>query len=269
MYDYRYHKAHSVEHAVALAAEHPDGKFLAGGQTLIQTMKLRMAAPTDLIDLRFVRELSGISCDRQRVTVGATTAHAQVNRSPEILHRLPALAFLAGEIGDRQVRNLGTIGGSVANSDPAADYPAAVLGLGATIVTSRRSIAADDFFVSLYETALEPTELLTAIEFPVPRRAAYVKFKSPASGFALVGVFVADFGDAVRVAVTGAGPKVFRLSGAEKVLANAFLPQNIDRGCCSVDELDLNTDIQASAEYRSQLIPVMVRRAVENALRNL
>ncbi|MGN6460806.1 MAG: FAD binding domain-containing protein [Pseudolabrys sp.] len=265
MYEYQYHRARSVEHAVALANEYPEGKYLAGGQTLIQTMKLRMAAPTDLIDLGFVPELKGITADVRRVTIGATTPHAQVSHAPEIRQYIPALAHLASEIGDRQVRNRGTIGGSVANSDPAADYPAAVLGLGATIQTSQRSIAADDFFVALYETALEPNELLTSIEFPVPRRAGYVKFRSPASGFALVGVFVADFGDTVRVAVTGAGPMVFRIPEAEEALAEKFSADAIDAGSCAVREDDLSSDIQASAAYRAHLIPVLVRRAIEQA----
>lgn len=266
MYDYQYHRARNVEHAVALANEYPEGKYLAGGQTLIQTMKLRMAAPTDLIDLGFVPELKGIVADSRRVTIGATTLHAQVSHAPEIRQHIPALAHLASEIGDRQVRNRGTIGGSVANSDPAADYPAAVLGLGATIRTSERSISADDFFVALYETALTPNELLTAIDFPVPRRAGYVKFKSPASGFALVGVFVADFGDVVRVAVTGAGPMVFRIPDAEEALRDNFVADAIDAGSCMVREDELNSDIQASAAYRAHLIPVLVRRAVEQAI---
>lgn len=266
MYDYQYHCPRSIAQAVALASDYPEGKFLAGGQTLIQTMKLRMAAPTDLIDLGFVPELKGIAADAHRVTIGATTQHAQVSRAPDIRQHIPALAHLASEIGDRQVRNRGTLGGSVANSDPAADYPAAVLGLGATIHTSERAIPADDFFVALYETALAPNELLTRIEFPVPRRAGYVKFKSPASGFALVGVFVADFGDTVRVAVTGAGPMVFRIPEAEEALRDHFAADAIDAGSCLVREDELNSDIQASAAYRAHLIPVLVRRAVEQAL---
>jgi carbon-monoxide dehydrogenase medium subunit len=263
-YDFKHHRAASIAEAVALGAALPDGRFLAGGQTLVQTMKLRLAAPTDLIDLDGVRELKGIALEGRRVIVGAMSRHAEVHNAAAVLETIPALAHLASEIGDRQVRNRGTIGGSLANNDPAADYPAAVLALDALIVTNERVIDADSFFVGLYETTLRPGELITSVQFPVPRRAGYVKFKNPASGFATVGVFVADFGSTVRVAVTGAGPTVFRLSQVEALLQESFSPQALDSVTVPAD--GLNSDLQADAAYRAHLIPVIARRAVASAL---
>lgn len=264
MHPYTYHRPSSLSDALKLATELPDAKFLAGGQTLVQAMKLRLAAPSDLIDLSGLAELRGIEIGADRISIGAMSKHAEVCAHPEIRKRLNALAYLAAQIGDRQIRNNGTIGGSLANSDPAADYPAAVLGLGATIKTNDRQIAADDFFVSLYETALQPDELIVSVSLPVPKRAGYVKFKSPASGFALVGVFVADFGDKVRVAVTGAGPKAFRIAKMEQALAASFSPDALVDMHIPAD--GLSSDLQANAQYRAHLIPVLARRAVEAAL---
>jgi carbon-monoxide dehydrogenase medium subunit len=199
------------------------------------------------------------------VTVGAMARHAEVANSADVKKAIPALAMLAGTIGDRQVRAMGTLGGSIANSDPAADYPAAVLGLGATIVTNKRKIAADDFFKGLYETALQPGEIITAVSFPVPKRAAYMKFKNPASRFAIVGVFVAETSGGVRVAVTGAGPCVFRQKDMEKALAAKFDPSSVAGIKQRAD--GLNTDLHASADYRAHLVTVMARRAVEAAMK--
>lgn len=263
MHPYTYHRPTSLPEALKLASELPDPKFLAGGQTLVQAMKLRLAAPSDLIDLGGLAELRGIDIRNDEISIGAMTKHAAVCGHAEIKKRIGALAYLASQIGDRQIRNNGTIGGSLANSDPAADYPAAALGLGATLRTNDREITADDFFVSLYETALEPNELLVSIRFPIPKRAGYMKFKSPASGFALVGVFVADFGDHVRVAVTGAGPKVFRIAEMEQALRASFSPDVLN---IHVSADGLSSDLQANAQYRAHLIPVLARRAVEAAL---
>jgi carbon-monoxide dehydrogenase medium subunit len=206
-----------------------------------------------------------LKADGASVVIGAMVRHAEVAASSSVRKALPALATLAGQIGDRQVRHLGTLGGSLANSDPAADYPAAALGLGATITTTKRKIEADKFFTGLYETALAPGELITSVSFPVPKRAAYMKFKNPASRFALVGVFVADFGGAARVAITGAGPCVFRQDEMEKALAAKFAPESV--AGIQVKAEGLNTDLHASPEYRAHLITVMARRAVEAALR--
>jgi aerobic carbon-monoxide dehydrogenase medium subunit len=228
-------------------------------------MKLRLSSPSDLIDLAGLGELRALSADSGSVTVGAMVRHAEVAASPAVQKSIPALAQLAGIIGDRQVRHMGTIGGSLANNDPAADYPAAVLGLGATITTNKRKIEADKFFKGLYETALEPGELITQVTFPAPKRAAYMKFKNPASRFALVGVFVADFGGNVRVGVTGAGPSAFRQAEMEKALAQKFAPESVANIKVKAD--GLNNDLHASPEYRAHLITVMAKRAVEAALK--
>jgi aerobic carbon-monoxide dehydrogenase medium subunit len=265
MHAFEYHRPASAKDAVGLIAKKPEGKFLAGGQSLVQAMKLRLSSPSDLIDLSALKELTGIKVSGGAVEVGAMTRHADVAGSAEVKKAIPALAALAGEIGDRQVRHMGTIGGSLANNDPAADYPGAVLGLGATISTNKRKIEADSFFKGLYETALEPDELITSVSFPVPKRAAYVKFKNPASRFALVGVFVADFGGKVRVAVTGAGPCAFRQAEMEKALASKFAPESAASVKASAN--GLNGDLHASPEYRAHLITVMARRAVEAALK--
>lgn len=264
MHPFNYHKASSVADAAARLAASPDAKLLAGGQTLIAALKMRLAAPSELIDLGGIAELRGIKVDGSTVTIGAMTRHVEVATSKDIARAIPALAHLAGTIGDRMVRNMGTLGGSVANNDPAADYPAAVLGLGATIATSKRRIAADDFFTGMYETALEEGEIITSIAFPVPKRAGYMKFKNPASRYAMVGVFVAETAAGVRVAVTGAGPCVFRVPEMEKVLAKSFTADAAR--AVKVSAEGLNADLHASAEYRAHLVSVMAARAVEQAL---
>ncbi|MDQ0391105.1 FAD binding domain-containing protein [Labrys monachus] len=238
-------------------------RLLAGGMTLLPTIKQRLAAPDALVDLAGVPALTGIEDEGCSLLVGAMARHAAVAASPLVRSRIPALADLAAGIGDPAVRNRGTIGGSLANNDPAADYPAAVLGLGATIVTSEREIAADDFFLGLFETALGAEEIITAIRFPVPRAAAYVKFKAPASRYALVGVFVAQTAEGVRVAVTGAGPAVFRVPAMEEALAADFTPSAV--AAIGIDADDLNSDIHAEAGYRAHLVTVMAKRAVAAA----
>ena len=265
MHAFNYHRPTSVNDAAAQAAKSPDAKVLAGGQSLVQAMKLRLAAPTDIIDLGMVKDLAGIKVDAKSVTVGAMTRHAEVAGSAEVKKAIPALAALAAMIGDRQVRNMGTLGGSLANSDPAADYPAAVLGLGATITTTKGTHAADKFFKGLYETALKPGEIITSVSFPIPKRAAYTKFKNQASRFAIVGVFVADTAAGVRVAVTGAGPCALRLAEMEKALAAKFAPESV--AGLKIKPDGLNSDLHASAEYRAHLITVMAKRAVAAAMK--
>jgi len=265
MHAFNYHRPASLADAAALVAKNADAKLLAGGQSLVQAMKLRLASPTDLIDLGTLKDLAGIKVSGSAVEIGAMTRHAEVANSAEVKKAIPALAMLAGSIGDRQVRNMGTLGGSLANSDPAADYPAAVLGLGATVITNKGKHEADKFFKGLYETALGKGEVITAVSFPVAKRAAYVKFKNPASRFAMVGVFVADTGKGVRVAVTGAGPCVFRVPEMEKALGAKFAPESVAGVKLKAD--GLNSDLHASAEYRAHLITVMAKRAVEAALK--
>jgi carbon-monoxide dehydrogenase medium subunit len=264
MYEFNYHKAGSVADAAAMLSRHPEAKPLAGGQTLIAAMKLRLASPSDVVDLSGVKELSGIKVDGGGVTVGAMTTHAAVAASKDVMKAIPALARLAGGIGDRMVRNMGTLGGSVASNDPAADYPAAVVGLGATILTNKRKIGAGEFFKGMFETALQAGEIITAVSFPVPKRAGYVKFKNPASRYAIVGVFVAETAGGMRVAVTGAGPCVFRMTEMEKALASKFSADAVAN--IKVAAAGLNSDMHASAEYRAHLVTVMARRAVEQAL---
>ena len=259
MYAFKYHRPSSVDEAVALLTSE-DVKILAGGQTLIPTLKQRLAMPETLVDLGGIQALKGIRRDGDALVIGATTTHAEVAASTEVCAAIPALADLAGRIGDVQVRNRGTLGGSVANADPAADYPAAVVGLGATVHTSKRTIAGDDFFTALFETALDEAELITAISFPVPEGAAYEKFAHPASGYAVVGVMVARIGDGVRVGVTGAGPSAFRAEAIERALAASFTPDAAGRVTMPAD--GLNDDIHASADYRAALIPVLAARAV-------
>jgi len=266
MHAFEYHRPSSTKEALGLASKKTEGRFLAGGQSLVQAMKLRLSSPTDLIDLGTIKELAFVKASGSAVDIGAMTRHADVAGSKDVQKAIPALAMLAGIIGDRQVRHMGTIGGSLANSDPAADYPAAALGLGATITTNKRKIEADKYFKGLFETALEPGELITSVSFPVPKRAAYMKFKNPASRFALVGVFVADFGGGkVRVAVTGAGPCAFRQAEMEKALASKFAPDAVAN--IKVKQDGLNNDLHASPEYRAHLITVMCKRAVEAALK--
>jgi len=264
MHAFNYHKASSVADATAKFAASDDARLLAGGQTLIAAMKMRLSAPADVIDLGGIAELRGIKVEGGNVTIGAMTTHAAVADSKEVAIAIPALALLAASIGDPMVRNMGTIGGSVANNDPAADYPAALAGLGATVITSNRKIAADQFFTGMYETALDPGEIITAVSFPVPKRAGYMKFKNPASRYAMVGVFVAETTSGMRVAVTGAGPSVFRIAAMEKALGKSFTADAL-KGI-KVPSDDLNTDIHATAEYRAHLVTVMAQRAVEQAL---
>ena len=264
MHAFSYYKPSTLGDALSLAGKHADGKILAGGQSLVQAMKLRLASPTDIIDLGGVKDLAGIKADGNTVTIGAMTRHADVEANVDVKKMIPALARLAGGIGDRQVRHMGTIGGSLANNDPAACYPAAVLGLGAIITTNKRKIAADDFFKGLFETALETGELITAVTFPSAKRAGYIKFKNPASRFALVGVFVAETSSGVRVAVTGAASCVFRVPAIEKALTAKFDPDAVPADTVKADAL--NSDLHGSAEYRAHLITVMTRRAVAQAL---
>lgn len=259
MYAFSYSKAASVDEAVKSAAAADDGKYLAGGMTLLPTMKQRLASPSDLIDLGGAGDLKGIKRDGNNVVVGAMTTHAEVASNREVQSSIPALAALAGGIGDPQVRNRGTIGGSVANADPAADYPAAVVGLGATVHTNKRTIGGDQFFTDMFETALEEGELITAISFPVPAKAAYMKFPNPASRYAIVGVMVAEAADGVRVAVTGAGPSVFRQADMENALKSNFNADAIKAVKQSAN--GLNADIHAGADYRAHLVGVMAQRA--------
>ena len=244
----------------ARAAAADDAKLIAGGQSLLAAMKLGLAAPSTLVDLGQVSGLAGITVANGAVRIGAMTTHAAVAASAEVQQAIPALADLAGKIGDRQVRNRGTLGGSLANNDPAACYPAAVLGLGATVHTDRRDIAADDFFQGLYTTALETGEVITAVSFPIPEKAGWQKFKQPASRFSLVGVFVSKGPKGVRVAVTGAGAGVFRASGLEARLAASWSAAALAGATVPAD--DLNSDLHGSAEYRAALIPVLAARAV-------
>jgi carbon-monoxide dehydrogenase medium subunit len=262
MHAFKYHRPSSVDAAASLVKG--EAKLLAGGQSLVQAMKLRLASPSDIVDLGSIRDLSGIKTDGKTVTIGAMTRHAEVAASADVKKAIPALAAMAEMIGDRQVRAMGTCGGSIANNDPAADYPAAVLALNATITTNKGKHEADKFFKGMFETALKPGEIITSVTFQVPKRAAYTKFKNPASRFAIVGVFVADFGGTVRVAVTGAGPGVFRQADMEKALAAKFDPASVANIKQKQD--GLNTDLHASAEYRAHLVTVIAKRAVQAAL---
>lgn len=262
MYSFNYHRPKSLDEAASLVAKAEDGKLIAGGMTLLPSMKLRLAAPSDLVDLAETG-LKGITVSGKTVTIGAMTRHVEVQTSADVQKAIPALAALAGGIGDPSVRNRGTIGGSVANSDPAADYPSAVLGLGATVETNKRKIAGDDFFKGLFETALEPGEIIKAIHFPVPDAAAYEKFPQPASGFAMVGAFVARFGKDVRVAITGAQDHVFRVPEMEKALAANFKADAIAN--IKLPDTDMLSDIHCSADYRAHLVTVIAKRAVAKA----
>jgi carbon-monoxide dehydrogenase medium subunit len=260
MQAFAFHSPASVADASRLATQE-DAKLMAGGQTLLQSMKLGLAAPPALISLGGIAELKGITVGAGSVTIGSATTHAAVAASAAVRAAIPALADLAGHIGDRQVRNRGTIGGSLANNDPAACYPAAVLGLGATVRTNTRSIAADDFFTGLYGTALAEGEIITAVSFPIPDRAGWQKFKQPASRFSLVGVFVSKGPAGVRVAVTGAGAGgVFRATGLEALLAADWSAAALAGATVPADEL--NSDLHGSAAYRAALIPVLAARAV-------
>jgi aerobic carbon-monoxide dehydrogenase medium subunit len=263
MYNFDYQRP-GDRAAAAAAAKGSDARYLAGGQTLIQAMKLRLSSSERLVDLSAIADLKGIKVDGANVTIGATTTHATVARSAEVQKAIPALAELAGGIGDQMVRNVGTIGGSIANADPAACYPAAVLGLGATVNTDRRSIPADSFFTGMYETALQSGELIVSVSFPIPQKAAYIKYKQPASRFALVGVFVSQGAGGVRVAVTGAKGSVFRAGGIEAALTQSFTPAAAKAVKVAAD--DMNSDLHGSAAYRAAMVSVMAARAVEKAL---
>jgi len=263
MYEFNVHKPGSVTDAVSALKSADDGKFMAGGQTLIPTLKQRLASPSDVVDLGGIGELKGISDEGSAIKIGAMTTHAEVASSDVVASGIPALAHLAGHIGDPQVRNRGTIGGSIANADPAADYPAAIVGLNATVHTNQRSIAADDFFTGLFETALNDDEIVTAVSFPKPTKAGYQKFPNPASRYAIVGVMVAQTGGETRVAVTGAGASVFRSSDAESALSGNFSADALNS--LSISPTNLNSDIHASADYRAHLVGVMAKRAVAAA----
>ena len=261
MYNFDYKRVSALDEAVNALNSADDGKLMAGGMTILPTIKQRLANPSDLIDLAGVAELKGITVDGDTLIIGAMTTHYAVLSSAEVKAKNPALADLAEEIGDPAVRNRGTIGGSIANNDPAADYPAACLGLAATIRTNKREIPADEFFKGLFETALEEDEIITAVSFPAAEKAFYMKFPNPASRYALVGAFVAKTSGGVRVAITGAGQDgVFRQKEMESALTANFSPDAI--AGISVSPDDLNSDIHASSEYRAHLIGVMVKRAV-------
>jgi carbon-monoxide dehydrogenase medium subunit len=259
MYDFAYHKPGSVADAVKLLAD-PDAKAISGGHTLLPALKHRLNKPSALVDLSGIAELRGIKRAGNAIVIGALTRHVEVATSAEVAAAIPALAYMAAHIGDVQVRNRGTIGGSVSNNDPAADYPAAVLGLGATVHTSSRKIAADDFFLGMFTTALEPGEILTAIEFPIVDKAGYAKMKNPASRYVMAGVFVSKSGGTVRVAVNGAGPCVFRQGAMEAALAANWSADAL--AGITQSAADLNSDIHGSAEYRAHLVTVMAKRAV-------
>jgi len=265
MYNFTFHRPETLRQAVNLLSKNADAKLLAGGHTLLPTMKLRLASPPVLIDLSRVEGLAGIELKGRALSIGAMTRHNDVHTSPVVQQSLPVIAKLAGMIGDPAVRHMGTIGGSVANNDPTADYPAACLGLGATIITNKRRIKADDFFTGMFSTPLEPAEIITKVSFPIPNKAAYQKFRNQASRYALVGVFVAKRGSEIRVTVTGAGANgVFRVTAFEEALKKRFSPKSLEGLTVSAD--GLNGDIHGSAEYRAHLIGVLARRAVAEAV---
>ena len=263
MYNFNYHQPLSVDEALQFLSAASDGKLMSGGMTLIPTIKQRLANPSDVVDISRISGLGGISQDGDAIVIGATTTHATVAGDETVKGRIPALAALAEGIGDPQVRHCGTIGGSIANNDPAADYPAGLVGLGATVRTNQREIAADDFFTGMFETALEANEIVTGVSVPVPSKAGYAKFPNPASRYAVVGVMVSQGPAGTRVAVTGAGPSVFRVAEMEQALSGNFAPEALDG--ISVSDGDLNSDLHASAEYRAHLVGVMAKRAVAAA----
>jgi carbon-monoxide dehydrogenase medium subunit len=265
MYAFTFHRPQTVRQAAGLLDRNADAKLLAGGQTLLPTMKLRLAGPPQIIDMTLIEGLSGIELSGRSLTIGAMTKHYEVNSSPVVQQAAPVLAKMAGLIGDPAVRHRGTIGGSIANNDPNADYPAACLALGATIITNKRRIKADDFFSGMFSTVLEPSEIITKVSFPLPKKAAYQKFRNQASRFALVGVFVAKRGGDVRVAVTGAGSNgVFRVPSFEEALKKRFSPKSLEGMTIPPD--GMNSDIHGSAEYRAHLVGVLARRAVAEAI---
>ena len=261
MYAFDYQRP--ADRAGAKSAYQGDARYLAGGQSLIQAMKLRLSQSERLVDLGGIAELRGIRVEPGKVTLGAMTTHAAVAASAEVQKAIPALAELAGGIGDQMVRNMGTLGGSIANADPAACYPAGLLGLGATVHTDQRTIPADAFFTGLYETALKPGELITAVSFPIPQKAAYIKYKQPASRFALVGVCVSQGAGGVRVGVTGAKANAYREAALEAALGKSFTPEAAKAVTLSAD--GMNTDLHGSAAYRAAMVVVMAARAVAAA----
>lgn len=263
MYDFAYHKPTSIAEAVKLLKADPDAKPISGGHTLLPALKHRLNRPSALVDLSGIADLKGIRREGDTIVIGAMTRHVEVATNPTIAAAIPALSRMAGTIGDTQVRNRGTMGGSLANNDPAADYPAAVLALGGTLVTDSRQIAADDFFQGMFTTALEPGEILVAIRLPVPAKCGYAKMKNPASRYSMAGVFVAKGPAGVRVAVNGAGPGVFRVAAMEQALAANWSPEAV--AGISIPADGLNSDIHASAEYRAHLVTVMAKRAVADA----
>jgi aerobic carbon-monoxide dehydrogenase medium subunit len=265
MYAFTYHRASGLRQAANMLEKFEEPKLLAGGQSLLPTLKLRLAAPKNIIDLGSIEGLSEIELRGRTLVIGAMTRHAEVETSQVVQENLPSLAALAHMIGDPAVRHRGTIGGSLANNDPNADYPAACLGLGATIVTNDRRIEADDFFKGMFETALQPNEIITKVIFPLAKKAAYEKFRNPASRFALVGVFVSKRSSEIRVAVTGAGQQgVFRVPSFEEALKSRFSPKSLEG--LTIPATDLNSDIHGSAEYRAHLVGVLARRAVAKAV---
>src|ERR1700756_3960888 len=265
MYAFTFHRPQTVRQAAGLLGQNEDAKLLAGGQTLLPTMKLRLAGPPQIIDMTLIEGLSGIELTGRALTIGAMTRHYEVNSWPVVQQAIPVLAKMAGMIGEPAVRHRGTSGGSVPNTAPNADYPAACLALGATIITNKRRIKADDFFTGMCSTALEPTEIITKVSFPIPKRAAYQKFKNQASRFALVGVFVSKRGSDIRVAVTGAGANgVFRVPSFEEALKKRFSPKSLEGMPTPAD--GMNADIHGSAEYRAHLVSVLARRAVAEAI---
>ena len=265
MYQTHYHRPSTVQEAVSLIQQSNDGKFVSGGQTLVPAMKLRFASPSDLVDLRHINELRGIETDADKIVIGATTTHAEVADSNPLKARCPSISQLAGMIGDAHVRHMGTIGGSLANNDPSADYPAAIMALDAVIITDQRRIQADDFFIGIFETALQDDEIITAIEFNVPVKSGYAKFPVPASRYAMAGVFiVTDSDNTSRVAITGANiDGVVRHTGMEKALEANWSEAAID--ACTVDEKTMMSDMHANARYRAHLVKVMAKRALAAA----
>jgi carbon-monoxide dehydrogenase medium subunit len=263
MYDFAYHRPSSLADARTLFDQAEDPSYVAGGMTLLPTLKQRLAMPSDLIDLADIDGLVGITMSDSDIAIGAMTPHGVIETDPALADAIPALAAMAGHVADPSVRSRGTLGGAVANNDPAADYPAALLALSATVVTDKREISADDFFTGLFETALEAGEIITAVRFPRPKRAAYMKFDQPASRFALVGVMVADTAGGPRVAVTGAGACAYRQTSMEQALATNWSAEAVRGIKVSAD--GLNSDIHAAADYRAHLVSVMAARAVAAA----
>lgn len=264
MYEFTYSKASSLDDATSQFGTAEEGKYMSGGMTLLPTLKQRLARPSNVIDLADVPDMAGIEVSGGIVSIKAMTRHAAVAASADVQGAIPALAKLAGGIGDPMVRNRGTIGGSIANNDPAADYPGSVVGLGATIHTNKREIAGDEFFLDLFETALEEDEIITKVTYPVPDRAGYMKFPNPASRYCIVGVMVSQKGSEIRVGVTGAGACAFRVPEMETALASSFTPAAV--ADIKIPDGDLNGDIHASSEYRAHLVTIMAKRAVAEAI---